>query len=55
MLTDLCVIPHVPNGPDHVQAHVDGAVRVVLAPLRKTAHAEVTVAQEFDSKAVVVL
>lgn len=38
-----------------MQAHVDRAVRMVVSPLRKTADAEVAVAQQLDAEAVVVL
>lgn len=44
MRTYLSIIPHISDCPDHVQPHVDAAVRVVFSSLRETAHAEVAVA-----------
>lgn len=46
---------HAGDGVDHVQAHFHGAMGMVGTWLWKTGDAVVAVAQDFDSKAVVVL
>lgn len=43
------------DGVDHVQAHLDGAVRMVRAWLRQPRHTVVAVSQDLYPQAVVVL
>lgn len=46
-------VSHVPNSLDHVQTHLHAAMGVIIAGLWQPGNAVVTVAQQFDSKAVI--
>lgn len=47
--------PKLPDGFDHAEAHFHAAVGMVLAGLRKPRNAVVTVPQDFNAKAVMLL
>ena len=47
--------PRAPDGVNHVDAHLDAALRVVAARLRQPRHAVVTVTEDLDAKAVVLV
>jgi hypothetical protein len=45
----------LPDGVDHVEAHLDAVLGVVVARVRQAGDAVVAVAQDFYSQAMVVL
>jgi hypothetical protein len=45
----------LPDGVDHVEAHLDAVLGVVVARVRQAGDTVVAVAQDFDSQAMVVL
>lgn len=49
------VFLQVPDGFDHAEAHLHAAVGVVLPGLREARHAVVTISQDLDPQAVILL
>jgi hypothetical protein len=48
-------IPHLRDGVDHVESHLDGVPGVVAARVRQPGHAVVAVTQDLYTQAVVLL